>query len=219
MGLFRKSRKYERTIKLINDTNITNIRSKVKILMVDDEEFGALNPLIQRKYDIYYKKDMSYAIEAEPFDIVILDIKGIASSLGSNMEGFSLAKEVKKAYPNKKVLCYSSSVKKEIAPELLLIDGFILKDTEIDQLANKLDELIKEYISIDYQWSVLKKRLQDNKIEESDIEEIHKEFIASFRDNRFSSLDNILIDKLENIQLLLNILQSIYNFINLLAIK
>lgn len=217
MGIFNRKKKYVKSIKLINEKSIANLRSKIKVLIVDDQEFLLVSALNQRKYDIYYKKDMNYAIEAEPFDIVILDIKGIAGNLGSNMEGFSLAKEVKKIYPNKKVLCYSSSVRTEIASELEQIDGFIHKDIEIDQWANKLDKLIEEYISFEYQWGVLEKRLKENKIQDSDIQDIYKVFKESFDNNSFESLDQLLIDKLDNVQLLFKVMESIYSFIKLVA--
>lgn len=46
--------KYQSTINLIYDRNIHTLRSKVKILIVDDEEFVLINILKERKYDIYW---------------------------------------------------------------------------------------------------------------------------------------------------------------------
>ena len=106
--------KYQSTINLIYDRNINTLRSKVKILIVGDEEFVLINILKERKYDIYWKKDITYAVEAEPFDIVVIDIIGIAKSLGSGMGGFAIAKE---------------------------IDGYISKDTDLDKWAEKFAEL------------------------------------------------------------------------------
>ena len=73
------------------------------------EDIDIYKTLESRKYDVYYKKDMSYAIEAEPFDIVIMDIKGVGSSRQSKSGGLSLACEVKGRYPLKKVGCCSVS--------------------------------------------------------------------------------------------------------------
>lgn len=58
--------------------------------MVDDESDDIYNILKERQYDVYYKSDMNYAVEAEPFEIVVMDIKGVAKRLQSNMEGFPL---------------------------------------------------------------------------------------------------------------------------------
>ena len=60
-----------------------------RILIVDDEKFDIVQILRERKYDIYYKKDITYALEAEPFDIIIIDMTPIQPQ--PSRKGWSLS--------------------------------------------------------------------------------------------------------------------------------
>ncbi|MCS4570084.1 hypothetical protein FZ989_03615 [Clostridium perfringens] len=113
--------------------------------------------LSTRGYQVFYKEDIAYPIETEPFDIIVLDIKGVATRFGSNNEGFGFAKEVKMLYPNKIVLCYSGTSDTKIMDQIKEIDDFIYKDRDIDSWASKLDFYIKKYSDVEYQWSVIEK--------------------------------------------------------------
>lgn len=55
-----KSLTYNAAIKLVYDNNIHTLRSRIKILIVDDEKFDIVQILRERKYDIYYKKDITF---------------------------------------------------------------------------------------------------------------------------------------------------------------
>jgi hypothetical protein len=215
--LFRK--KYDTTIKLIDSNNIIALRSRVKVLIVDDDKnLGIVDNLIQRKYDIYYKSDMCYPIEAEPFDIVILDIRGIANNLGSSMEGFALAKDIKKRYPNKQVICFSSTLKAEIAEEIHKLDGFIKKDYTIEKWVDRLDQSIKDYLDINKQWVILEKQLTDNCISKSDINIIKDEYYNSFKIKSFDKLDTVLMGTIKNTKLMIEVFQSIMSLLKLLSV-
>lgn len=111
-------KKYINALELIERKKLSNIRKRIKILVVDDESDDIYNILKERQYDVYYKNDMNYAVEAEPFEIIVMDIKGVAKRLQSSMEGFSLACEVKHKYPLKRVCCYSGSIHAEISEQL-----------------------------------------------------------------------------------------------------
>lgn len=118
---------YSSALEMIEGSNISSLRKKTKILLVDDESDDIYQVLKERQYDVYYKNDMTYAIEAEPFEIVIMDIRGVAQRLQSSMEGFTLACDVKKKYPLKKVCCYSGTTNAEITNQLTdkKIDSFL----------------------------------------------------------------------------------------------
>lgn len=72
---------YSSALEMIEGSNISSLRKKTKILLVDDESDDIYQVLKERQYDVYYKNDMTYAIEAEPFEIVIMDIRGVAQRL------------------------------------------------------------------------------------------------------------------------------------------
>ena len=213
-----KRKKYNSAINLIYDRNICTLRRKVKILIVDDDEFELTDMLKERKYDIYYKKDITYAIEAEPFDIIVIDIIGIAQALRSNMEGFAIARDIKTKYPAKQVWCYSGSiVKAEISEKLCEIDGYISKDTDLDKWAEKLDRIIEEYSSEEYQEKVLRKQLIKYRFDSDDIDKIMEEYKKSRKEKNFNSVIDILSSLTANGACILETISLILNFAKLFA--
>lgn len=217
----KKNKKlYDTTVQLIEQKNISNLRKRLKILVVDDEDDAIYEVLKERQYEVYYKNDMTYAIETEPFDLILMDVRGIAKRLKSSMEGFALACEVKSKYPLKKVCCYSASVHKEIT-ELLAdnrIDAYFMKDLDVDKICNKIDNLIQDYVDIDKQWEVLRSILIDNQINENDIQQIKTAYSEMFKKNDFSKLNEIIAGTMKNATVLLNITASILNLIKVLAV-
>lgn len=209
--IFGKNKKYFNALDLLNKNNITELRKNVKVLVVDDADDDLYEVLKERQYNVYYKSDMTYSIEAEPFDIILLDIRGIASRLKSNMEGFSLACEIKKAYPLKKVCCYSGSVHKEIAEQLSenKIDAFFQKDIEIDKIAEKVDGLIENYVDYEKQWDVLYQELRKHRIEDKDLSEIHEAYLDSFKTGKMSIFNDVTIKKIQNSTAFLNIISGV----------
>ncbi len=215
----KKSDKYTNALELINKKNITELRKRVKVLVVDDSDDDLYEVLKERQYEVFYKNDMTYAIEAEPFDIVLLDIRGVATRLKSNMEGFALACEIKKAYPMKKVCCYSASVHKEISEMLAdkKIDAFFQKDIEIDKVAEKVDGLIMAFVDYEKQWDVLYHELRNNGVSDEDIRDIREAYLESFKTGNMSNFNNITIEKLKNGTVLLNIVSAILSILKVVV--
>lgn len=223
MCLFRKTKankKYINALELIEKNNLSNIRKRIKILVVDDESDDIYNILKERQYDVYYKNDMNYAVEAEPFEIIIMDIKGVAKRLQSSMEGFSLAGEVKQKYPLKRVCCYSGSIHAEISEQLAdkKIDAFFPKDMEMDKICEKIDRLILDYVDYKKQWEIIRKQLADCNTSDEDIEMIYEAYTEGFENGNISLLSNTLIEKLKNGATMLNICSAVINLIKVLVV-
>lgn len=205
---------YKAALNLIYDRSMPVLRGKVKILIADDEAFDIVDMLKERKYDIYYKKDITYAIEAEPFDIVIIDIHGIASALGSAMGGFAVAEEIKKYYPAKQVWCYSGNVINDaVASKINRINGYIAKDTDIDQWCEKLDQIIATYCSDDYQVEILKNQLKLCGISEQDISRVVNEYRANIEQKNFGSVIELLTSLVDNGKILIGLIKLIYSYV------
>lgn len=218
MYLFKKRRyqkKYAATLDLLEKNNLPNLRKKIKILIVDDESDDIYQILKERQYDVYYKSDMTYSIEAEPFEIVIMDIRGVAKRLHSNMEGFALACDVKKKYPLKRVCCYSGSIHKEISEQLSegKVDAFFVKDLDIDKMCEKIDSMILSYADYKIQWEVLRRELVNNKIDDADIEKIYKAYEEGFRCGDLMNLNETVVGVLQNGTVLLNVISSIISLL------
>ena len=211
---------YSSALEMIEGSNISSLRKKTKILLVDDESDDIYQVLKERQYDVYYKNDMTYAIEAEPFEIVIMDIRGVAQRLQSSMEGFALACDVKKKYPLKKVCCYSGTTNTEITNQLTdkKIDSFFVKDVDIDKICQKIDQLILDYADYNKQWDILYKEFLSNKISEKDIEKIKQAYFDGFEQGNLIPLNEIIIGTIKNTTVMLNMTSSILTLIKVLAV-
>ncbi|MCI8788922.1 MAG: hypothetical protein HFH92_07420 [Lachnospiraceae bacterium] len=220
--MFRKKskKKCAYTLELLEKGNLSNIKKRIKILVVDDESDDIYNILKERQYDVYYKSDMNYAVEAEPFEIVVMDIKGVAKRLQSNMEGFSLACEVKHKYPLKRVCCYSGSIHAEISEQLAdrKIDAFFPKDMEMDKVCEKIDSLILGYVDYKQQWEIIRKQLIDCSTSEEDIKVIQEAYEDGFKNGNISRLNNAIIETLKNGTAILDICSAAINMIKVLVI-
>lgn len=219
MSFFQKDNKekYNKILKNISKNNIVDLRRKIKILMVDDEEYDIFDMLNTRGYHMYYKSDINYAEEVEPFDIIILDIKGVAQRFGSAYEGFGFAKEVKKLYPHKIVLCYSGTSNNDINGQLDKIDGYIPKDTDIDQWSARLDAFIKNYSSVDYHWGIIESKLREERYSQNIIDDLKERYIKSFNEDSFDDMKNQFMLKINDSKMCIDIITSLVSLIKLLA--
>lgn len=223
MCIFRKTKlnkKYINALELLEKNNLSNIRKRIKILVVDDDSDDIYNILKERQYDVYYKQDMNYAVEAEPFEIIVMDIKGVAKRLQSSMEGFSLACEVKCKYPLKRVCCYSGSIHAEISEQLAdkKIDAFFPKDMEMDKICEKIDRMILDYVDYRKQWEIIRSQLIDGNTSEDDIKIIQKAYNDGFENGNILLLSNTIIEKLKNGTTMLNICSAVINLIKVLVV-
>ncbi len=207
---------YEKVFNIIQDVDPTERRNRIKILFVDDENYPIVQLLSNRGYRIFYKKDISYIIEVEPFDIVILDIVGVWKSSEDSRQGFAAALEIKKLYPEKKVICYSGSNVSNIAEDIKLIDDFIQKDSDIKKWTEKLDRHIDEYFSCDYHWDKLYQKLANN-MPADEINEIKKLYYDSLKSARFDTLNVQLMKIFNNSSKVLTITYNIVKLLNIIV--
>lgn len=157
-------------------------------------------------------------IEAEPFDIIVIDIVGIGRAMGSGMEGFAVAKEIKTRYPAKQVWCFSGQViNPKISEHLKEIDGYIPKDTDLDTWVEKLDSIITTYCSKDYQEDVLKAQLKKCGLNNEEIEQIMQEYKNSIECKNFNSFTDSLPKIINSGKNVIEIIKLVYSFAELFA--
>lgn len=211
MMLFSKSKqkKYENTMKIIKEKSIDQLRDKIKILLVDDERYDIIEILRNRGYKIYYKEDITYPIETEPFDLVLLDINGIADKFASTKQGFGFALEVKKIYPQKIVVSFSGVSDPKINELLDKIDGYIAKDTDVDMWCTRLDSFIKRYCDPEYQWNAISLKLKDSGVSKEVIEELKAVYMKSLDSNSFDDIKNIFMERVNDAKLIVDVLTSV----------
>jgi hypothetical protein len=206
------------TIDISNLSSIKaqDLRKGINILIVDDEDFIYNKSLQDRGFNICKIDDIKYTIQIQPFDIVIIDINDVAKEF-SVKQGLGFAIEAKKIYPHKyMVACSGKVLDPELAQSLAYIDNFIPKDTDIDRWVELLDEIIKQYLSVEYHWSVIEKRIRDSDFPKQHIPKIKELYFKSYKTGTFDELASYLYSVNKNMKLALEIITSIVSLFKLL---
>lgn len=129
------------------ENNIYELRKKVKILFIDDDtKFQTAKMLKNSGWEnINIIKDCKNLNSSEIVntDIFFVDIQGVGIDLGFSDHGLGLAEAIKKKYPNKKVVIYSSERKWDsFHPVWNIIDDRLHKDADTYQFENVIENLL-----------------------------------------------------------------------------
>ena len=93
----------------LQNMTIAELRNKVEILVIDDQDFAAEEYLIKNGFRIVHKRDIDNIRDVSAYAVVLCDIRGVGKNLGSTKEGAFVIKEIKAHYPAKQVIAYTGS--------------------------------------------------------------------------------------------------------------
>lgn len=178
MKLFQKEKKVNDllTIEILEKSRdkikSVSIRDKknIRIVIIDDEGFDdeVLKNLGYLDIDVKlkYEKLSDYEI----YDIVFCDINGIAKEVDQTYQGAALAKLIKKTYPSKTVIIFSS---KEQSLDLYKfkndVDEIIPKNIKNSEIAEIIDEYIEIINDPIERWKNFRKKLSEQGTSPKDI--------------------------------------------------
>lgn len=173
-----------------------DIRSSVKIAIIDDEKFKAHSNLTTYGYKIQELPDIKSLDEVKDFDVIICDLMGVGQNFDKSIGGASIIKELKDNYPTKYVIAYtgarSNTAEANVAKQFS--DDFIKKDDDITKLVGKLDEAI-DIASDPYErWLITRQGLIDLEIDLRKILELESAYVEAIdsNDSEFSEIKTIL---------------------------
>lgn len=151
--------------------NVTELRSKVEIVAIDDNEFYPEVNLRNVGFNIKSIRDIQLISDVEPFSIILCDLNGVGVSLSSDTQGAYVIEEIKKRYPEKIVIAYtaSSSTTRLAKRAKAIADGYLKKDDSIEEWRDLLDEKIKHLSNPIEVWKILRLRLLSSDIELYDL--------------------------------------------------
>lgn len=130
-----------------NKNNIYELRKKIKILFIDDDtKFQTAKMLKSSGWEnITIIKDCKNlnSIEISNTDIFFVDIHGVGIELGFKEHGLGLAEAIKKKYPDKKVVIYSSERNWDsFHPAWDMADDRLHKDADTYQFESVIENLL-----------------------------------------------------------------------------
>lgn len=157
-------------------------KSKIKILFIDDEDFLYEKELKNLGYYIQTKKDISALEEAEGFDVIISDVKGVGKSFKSELEGAFVLNRLKEKYPFKVYAVYSSKLFDNKTTEHLKGISNIKKDQGIEDWVDDIESLIRDVMDPKRVWKKLVGVMIANDVPTSDLVVLEHEFVEVIKD-------------------------------------
>jgi CheY-like chemotaxis protein len=162
----------------------SDLKRKTKIVVIDDEEDSFPYKLLQNDgYTIEWweKVDANklQRLENGDFDIIILDIMGIASEELSRTDGIGVLKRIKNVNKNQIVVAFSGQSYDLSKTEFWkLADEALSKPVTLIQCKELLDNLISNKINIQNYWKAIKNLLIINEISQTNINKVENELVA-----------------------------------------
>ena len=142
--------------KTFPNRTIEELKSHVKILFIDDENFNIVKQLKEKDgwRNIIRISDLDSMSQTELLDahVVLVDIQGVGKKLGFKDGGLGIIQAIHHEYPEKKIIMYSAESQGQIDAfhsALDLIDGRLRKTASRYEFASKIEHLSKEAFCLD----------------------------------------------------------------------
>jgi DNA-binding NarL/FixJ family response regulator len=163
---------------VLNTDNLT----RTKILVIDNEDVPQVGILYDRGFSIRHVRDLDIVDMASPYDILLVDIRGVGLKFESPLEGAYLAKKIKEAYPHKKVIIYTGSTfDSKYNDAVRFCDGSLSKDAGTDDWEEKIKEMIRALSNPVSQWKAVRSRLLENDVSIFLVYQLEQSYIRAIK--------------------------------------
>jgi DNA-binding NarL/FixJ family response regulator len=163
---------------LAKPLDFTELRKRVKIVVVDDDEHAFPIKVLQNEgYTIEqwpHVKSLD-RLERGDFDIIVLDISGVATEL-TPLDGLGILQHLKDANPAQIVVAFSGqSFDLGKTQFFRLADDTLAKPVDALKCKQVLDQLIQTRFTVDHLWEGVKTILKKEKVSDKTIERLETE--------------------------------------------
>ena len=160
---------------------ISSARSKLKILVIDDQPFILKEVLASHGYAIHEMRDISAIDLVAGFPIVVCDIKGVGTTFKTKHEGAHLFREIRRAFPEKYIVAFTGFRFDATYNEYFRVaDVSLKKDTDTEAWVKVLDEAIAIMAEPKYRWLRMRRfLLEEARLELWTVLQIETAFIEA----------------------------------------
>lgn len=133
---------------------LKQIIARVRILVIDDQEFPYVKLFRRDGYNVDKWKDVSRLahIEQGEYDLILLDLQGVGAAISSADEGLGVLRHIKKVRPTQLVIAYSNAqFPLQYQPFFELADGVMQKSADYLDFKRKVDDLLQDHFSVGFQ--------------------------------------------------------------------
>ena len=174
----------------VKDEKMLDLRRRIDILVIDDENFMPSNFLINNNFRLTYKKDVDNVRDVSEYPIILCDIRGVGKRLSDSYEGAFLIKEIKKNYPTKRVIAYTASQYDATYNQYFeYADEVVQKGLALEDWLKLLDEQIEKIIDPIFQWNNLREKLLSKQVATIEVARLESQFVDSYKKKKFDSFE------------------------------
>jgi hypothetical protein len=177
----------------LNDISFSALKKQTEILIIDDEEFSYLDALKKHEYNLTQKSDLTDLRDAEAYQIILCDIRGVGKFLESDFGGAYLIKQLKEKYPEKTIIAYTANdYNAKFQQYLNFADDIVPKGAfALEDWTSLLDKLLKEYVNPVKIWERTRKTLIDAGVSTIDIAKFESDYVSAIKKGKFESFKKI----------------------------
>lgn len=164
----------------------SELRTRTRIALIDDEPFRRLDPLIRNGFNIVEVGGNVTSLEqVAAYPVVVCDIRGVAGALNVDLGGAHLIAEIRKAYPDKYLIAYSGVAQSIRYNEFLSrADRSLTKGAPIEEWVTALDKALEETGTPYGRWMRFRQHLCSTGLDALELHQLEQAYIAaSLRNN------------------------------------
>ena len=177
---------------ILKEQSLIILKKLTEILVIDDNDFAYLEALQKYEFNIKQKKDLTLLSDAEAFDIILCDIRGVGTFLSSPYEGANLIKELKTKYPAKTIIAYTAEPYNASFQKFLnYADGIMPKGTSLEDWVSLLEKTLKDCADPVVQWDKTRKLLLYANVDTIDVAKYESQYVKAVKEENFDSLKKL----------------------------
>jgi DNA-binding response OmpR family regulator len=219
LGIFNIFYKSKRIEALPFNKSSSELKRKTKVVVIDNEEDSFPYKLLQDDgYTIEWWEKVDaqklHRLENGDFDIIVLDIIGVADKELSDTDGIGVLKRIKSVNKHQLIVAFSGQSYDLSKTEFWkLADDALSKPVTFIQCKEILDSLIKKHINIISYWNAVKDLLVANSIPQATINKMEKDIVkileenAPFDEKQFM---NKFLSGIQNAASIVTLIQAIF---------
>lgn len=193
LSFFYKSISDLNGLSLFKEETLSKLKKIIDILIIDDDEFPFLKALQKHEFSIEQRSDLSSLKDAEAYDIILCDIRGVGKFLQSTYEGANLIKQIKIKYPTKTVIAYSANDYDAAFQQYLdYADTIVPKGSyAIEDWCSLLDKLIQERANPIKQWELTRNELLQANVSTLLVAKYESDYVKAIQKGSFESIKKL----------------------------
>lgn len=171
------------------------IRKRVRILVIDDDEQAFPYKLLQKEgYNVEYWSAVERLrdLESGEYDLIILDIYGVTSKEVSTNDGLGVLEHIKNVNPAQLVIAYSGQ-KYDLSQASFwkLADDYLGKPSSLIDCKEKIDSLLRKKFTPLHYWQAIASTLSAAGVSNRKIDKFETDIIKLLQNGSIPNQDTI----------------------------